>query len=57
MKKRDLEKIWRQLDGACEALEKLEENGIDTGNVDFSAVVSLKEKIEELIEQKTRKKG
>jgi hypothetical protein len=55
MTKRELEKIWEQLDGACEAIEKLESNGIEV-NVDFSALVSLKNKIEEMIEQKTRKK-
>ncbi|MGG6449523.1 hypothetical protein [Pseudobacillus badius] len=56
MRKKDLEKVWRQLDGACEALERLKENNIDTGQVDFFAVVNLKNSVEEMIEQKTRKK-
>lgn len=53
MRKRELEKIWKQLDGACEAIEKLENNGIEV-NVDFSAIVALKNKVEKMIEQKTR---
>lgn len=56
MTKRELEKIWKQLDGACEAIEKLQENGVEV-NVDFSAIVSLKEEIEKMIEQKTRRRG
>ncbi|GGK22817.1 hypothetical protein GCM10010965_14660 [Caldalkalibacillus thermarum] len=55
MTKRELEKIWKQLDGACEAIEKLENNGIEV-NIDFTALVSLKNKVEEMIEQKTRSK-
>lgn len=55
MKKRELVKIWKQLDGACEAIEKLQENGIDTEFVVFSDVVSLKEQIEIMIEKKSRK--
>jgi len=55
LKKAQLQKIWKQLDNACEALERLEENGVETG-VDFSAVVSLKNKVEEVIEKKSRKK-
>ena len=55
MRKRELEKIWRYLDKACESMEKLEQNEVDLGMVDFSAVVSLKNRVEELIEQKTRK--
>ena len=55
MRKKELEKIWKQLDGACEAIEKLQENGIDTEFVIFSDVVSLKEKVEIMIESKTRK--
>lgn len=54
LRKAQLEKIWKQLDGACEALERLEENGIKT-DIDFSAVVSLKAEVEELIEKKSRK--
>ena len=54
MKKAQLVKVWKQLDGMCEALERLEEDGIDTQGIDFSTVVSLKNNVEELIEQKTR---
>jgi hypothetical protein len=54
LKKAQLEKIWKQLDGACEALEKLSENGVET-SIDFSSVVSLKNEVEEMIEQKSRK--
>lgn len=60
--KKQLEKIWKQLDGACEALERLSE--YEDGqkilehhknHVDFSAMVSLKNEVEELAEQKSRK--
>ena len=54
LRKKQLEKIWKQLDGACEALERLAENGIET-DIDFSAVVSLKTEVEEMIEKKSRK--
>ena len=54
LRKKQLEKIWKQLDGACEALERLAENGIET-DIDFSAVVYLKNEVEEMIEKKTRK--
>lgn len=58
MTKKQLEKIWKQLDGCCEALERLEEIGFDMGrnNVDFSSIVSLKNRVEEEIEMRTRKK-
>lgn len=55
MRKIQLLRIWKQLDGACEALERLEENGIET-SIDFSAVVSLKNEVEEMIHAKSRKK-
>lgn len=53
--KKQLERIWKQLDNATEALERLEDNGIRTG-IDFSAVVSLKNDVEERIEKKARVK-
>ncbi|AHJ87191.1 hypothetical protein BCP8-2_153 [Bacillus phage BCP8-2] len=28
-----LQVVWEQLDGACEAVERLQENGISTGMV------------------------
>ncbi|QJI52328.1 hypothetical protein [Psychrobacillus phage Perkons] len=56
MKKKELEKVWKQLDGMCEALERLEEGGIET-DIDFSAITGLKQTVEDLIEKKTRKKS
>lgn len=53
--KKQLERIWKQLDNTTEALERLEDNGIRTG-IDFSAVVSLKNDVEERIEKKARVK-
>ena len=54
LKKSQLVRIWKQLDGACEALERLEDNEIET-NIDFSAIVGLKNEVEEAIEKKSRK--
>lgn len=54
MKKAELMKTWKQLDGACEALDRLQEHGIDTEYVDFSAIVSLKNEVEEMIQSKSR---
>ena len=63
MKKPQLERIWKLLDGACEALEKLsyDEEGQKLlkgheNRIDFSAIVGLKNDVEELIETKSRKK-
>lgn len=56
MRKIELVKIWNQLDKACEAIEKLEGNDIDTDGVDLSAMVILKNNVEEMIESRTRKK-
>ena len=62
LRKSQLEKIWKQLDGACEALERLNEyeDGRKLlkeheGYIDFSAVVSLKNDVEEMIEGRKRK--
>lgn len=62
MRKRELEKIWKLLDGACDALERMT---YDTEtfklleayekHIDFSAIVNLKNDVEELIEKKSRK--
>jgi hypothetical protein len=49
LEKEQLERIWEQLDGACEALERLAENGVETG-IDFSSVVSLKNEVEKMID-------
>lgn len=61
MTKPQLTKVWKQLDGACEALERLfeYEEGrllLDDSRIDFSAIVSLKNEVEELIEKRSRKK-
>ena len=63
MKKAQLQQIWKLLDGACDALERLGHD--DEGNqllknhenrIDFSAIVNLKNDVEELIIKKTRSK-
>ena len=56
MNKKQLVKAWKQLDGALEAIERLEEAGIVNPLVDFSALVALKNDVEERIEKKTRTK-
>jgi hypothetical protein len=62
MKKAQLERIWKQLDGCCEALEKLSHDTdgsallhLHEKYIDFSAIVSLKNDVEEMIEKKSRK--
>lgn len=55
LRKAQLVKIWKQLDGANEALERLQEEGVETYNIDFSAVVALKNDVEEMIKKKSRK--
>jgi hypothetical protein len=54
MKKRELEKVWKQLDGCCEAIEKLAYADIDVDYALFGDIVSLKNQIEELIVAKSR---
>lgn len=56
MKKQELEKIWKQLDGACDALEKLQETLMDLHGIDVTAIVGLKNDVEALIVQKSRTK-
>lgn len=57
LKKAQLAKIWKQLDGACEALERLGEDGVDITEyfIDFSGIVALKNDVEEMIDKKSRK--
>jgi hypothetical protein len=60
MKKSQLTKVSKQLDGALEALELLfeYEEGrlvLDNSTIDFSAIVGLKNSVDELIEKKSRK--
>ena len=60
LKKSQLTKVSKQLDGALEALELLfeyEEGNllIDEAEIDFSAIVMLKNSIDELSEKKSRK--
>lgn len=57
MRKAQLVSIWKKLHKGCEALEQLIESGIaDKDGYVFSELVSIKNQVEELIEQKTRKK-
>jgi hypothetical protein len=63
MKKSELMRIWKLLDGGCEALERLshDEEGLNLlkeheNRIDFSAIVNLKNEIEELAFAKSRKK-
>ena len=62
MKKSELEKIWKLLDGACDALDRMtyDEETLQLLNeyrnyIDFSAIVDLKNEVEELMEKKSRK--
>lgn len=56
LKKAELVKVWKQLDGALEAIERIEEGTeLNTSSVDSSAIVNLKNKVEDLIRQKERK--
>lgn len=54
MKKAQLEKMWKKLDGALDALEMLAENGFDTDGIDESAISSLMNEVAEKIEEKTK---
>ena len=60
LKKSQLTKVSKQLDGALEALELLyeyEEGRLltDEAGIDFSAIVGLKNSVDELSEKKSRK--
>jgi hypothetical protein len=60
MKKSQLTKVSKQLDGALEALDLLfqyEEGAklMDDSKIDFSAIVGLKNSVDELSEKKSRK--
>lgn len=62
MKKSELVKIWKQLDNACEALEKLSHDldglallHLHENRIDVSAINGLKNDIETLIDNKSRK--
>jgi len=62
MKKSELEKIWKLLDGACDALDRMtyDEETLQLlkeyrNYIDFSAIVDLKNEVEELMEKKSRK--
>jgi hypothetical protein len=61
--KGQLLKIWKQLDGACEALEQMGhyEDGLKLlekyeNRIDFSALVMMKNNVEDFAEKKSRKK-
>lgn len=62
MKKSELEKIWKLLDGACDALDRMtyDEETLELlkgyrNHIDFSAIVDLKNEVEEMMEKKSRK--
>ena len=62
MKKSELVKIWKQLDSACEALEKLSHDldglallHLHENRIDVSAINGLKNDVETLIDKKSRK--
>lgn len=55
LKKPELVKIWKQLDNAYEALEKLEENGEDMRYIDSYALLHYKDRVKTMIEHKSRK--
>jgi hypothetical protein len=61
--KGQLQRIWKQLDGACEALEQLShyDDGLKLlekyeNRIEFSALVMMKNNVEDFIEKKSRKK-
>ncbi len=55
MTKKELLSIWKMLDKGCDAIERLEEEGLHNDDgVLFSNVVSLKNKVEENINNRTR---
>ena len=61
LNKSQLVKISKQLDGALEALDLLfqYEGGaklMDDSKIDFSAIVGLRDRVEEMAEKKSRKK-
>jgi hypothetical protein len=61
LNKSQLTKVSKQLDGALEALELLfeyEEGAklMDDSKIDFSAIVHLRDRVEEMAEKKSRKK-
>ena len=61
LNKSQLVKVSKQLDGALEALDLLfqyEEGAklMDDSKIDFSAIVVLRDKLEEMAEKKSRKK-
>lgn len=55
MNKKQLKSAWKKLDKCLEAIEHLEEIGIKSDYVDFSAIVNLRDQVEEEISKRTRK--
>lgn len=55
IRKQELQKRWNQLDRACEALERLQEIGFDKDGYVLSEIVSIKNKVEVMIDERTRK--
>jgi hypothetical protein len=63
MRIQELERVWKLLDGCCDALERLglDEQGRELlekheNRIDFSAIVGLKNDVEELMKSKRRNK-
>jgi hypothetical protein len=63
MRKKELVRIWKLLDGACDALERMTHDNetfelleAHESRVDFSAIVNLKDDVEKLMEKKSRLK-
>lgn len=54
-KKAELVKVWKQLDGADEAISKLELSGFDIGDFDLTQLNYFKELVEMEIQKKSRK--
>lgn len=55
--KDQLQKVWDQLDGACEALEQLDIHGINLGDEELSRLNHIKSKVEFLIEEQEKLDG
>lgn len=57
MRKRELVKIWKQLDECLNALETLDEIGmlkVHENRIDPSAIINLKNEVEDLIRTKEK---
>lgn len=57
MRKHELVAIWKKLDKSLEAIERLDSEGLreNDNGVLFGEILSLKNEVEEMIEEKTKK--